>query len=462
MNLSNVEITFGASRIAFQVPETFLAGEVVKPRALPSMPIEQIRSLLAGAMAEPVGRPRLRDAVNGKKVAVLVSDEFRAGLHEVIIEAIANELGAGTPREVVFVCATGTHEPEVYAARIGPWVERYCSLAGLSWRFVAHSCDDPRLVSLGPSPLGTEIRVEKDMLDADVRVYGHESKHHYMNGYSVVDKQVTPGISSRRTVEMNHRRSLSSNSGPGRSPWHTDPARQENPFAQDARDIRHVVEQSFLLENGTIQRRKSFTFGLDMISDKDSIYWTAAGDPDLLCALAVQKADEQAEIRLAKTRYLLISPGGPPASQALYGVQNCFDMAMLGAVEKGGEVLVVAPCDGRPDLPPDVRGIATSKGSKKLFWDNLVRLQDQPIEACFEDIDSHFELYMWKTYRVLRNQKVDRLKIFVYSQLPPETVRQGGFIPVSDPQAWIQERADRGDGKLRVIDNGNKLFIVGA
>ena len=26
----------------------------------------------------------------------------------------------------------------------------------------------------------------------------------------------------------------------------------------------------------------------------------------------------------------------------MYGVQNCFDMAMKGAVEKGGEVLVVA------------------------------------------------------------------------------------------------------------------------
>ncbi len=454
-------LTYGCNRLELSAPASFLAGDVVKPSALPPRPRSEILAELQAALERPLGRPRLRDVVRGKKVAVVLSDEFRAGLHEVIIEALSLELAPGAPREVVFLCATGTHEPEVYTKNIGPWVDRIAKAAGLPFRFVAHSCDDPQLVPIGRSPAGTEAAVEPDFLDAEVRVYGHESKHHYMNGYSLVDKQILPGISSRRTVEMNHKRSLSDDSGPGRNPWHKDPARQANPFAEDIRDVRHLAEQTFRNPDGRLEKRQVVTFALDMISDQDSLYWAASGDPDTICGLAVEKADEQAQITVKKARYVVISPGGPPASQALYGVQNCFDMAMKGAVLPGGEVLVLAPCEGRPDLPPDVRGLATSAGSKKLFWDTLVQLQDRPIDECRAFIDQNFKLYMWKTFRVLKNFKSDRLTIHLHSQLPDEAVRCGGFVPVSDPQAWIDERAARGDGRLLAIDNGNKTFILG-
>jgi nickel-dependent lactate racemase len=457
----NVSLTYGSSTLELSVPASFMAGDVVQPRALPPRPRGEILAALQATLEAPIGRPRLRELVRDRKVVVVISDEFRAGLHEVIIEALCVELAQGAPREVVFICATGTHEPEVYCLRIGPWVDQHAGAAGLKYRFVAHSCDDPRLVPIGRSPMGTDVILEPDFLDADVRVYGHESKHHYMNGYSVVDKQVLPGISARRTVEMNHKRSLSDDSGPGRNPWHTEPGRQANPFAEDMRDIRMMAERTFRRADGSLEQRRAETFALDMISDKDSLYWAASGDPDTICRLAVQKADEQAQITVRRARYVLISPGGPPASQALYGVQNCFDMAMKGAVLPGGEVLVVAPCEGRPDLPPDVRGIATSAGSKKLFWDTLVALKDRPIDECRQFIEDNFKLYMWKTFRVLKNYKDDRLTIHLHSKLGDDVVRQGGFVPVKDPQAWIDERAARGDGLVHVIDNGNKTFILG-
>jgi nickel-dependent lactate racemase len=457
-----VSVAYGSEKLQVQVPQAFLAGEVIRPRSMPGLTPQAILDKMREALAAPVGRPRLRDLVKARKVAVLISDEFRAGLHEAIIQTLAEELAQGEPGEVVFLCATGTHEPEVYAKNIGPWVHQHAQAAGLNYRFVAHSCDSPSLVPIGKSPLGTEVALEPDYLTADVRVYGHESKHHYMNGYSLVDKQVIPGISARRTVEMNHKRSLSDDSGPGRNPWHSDPARQANPFGQDARDIRHLAERTFLLPDGSLATREVPCFALDMISDKGAIYWVGAGDPDAMCVTAVRKADEQAQINATRQRYLLISPGGPPASQALYGVQNCFDMAMLGAVQPGGEVLIVAPCEGRPDLPQEVCGLATSAGSKRLFWDNLVALKEKPLAEAFAYIDANFALYIWKTWRVLKNLNQDKLKLYLHSQLPDATVRAGGFIPVADPQAWVEERAARGDGKLNVVDNGNKLFVWGA
>ncbi len=462
MSTKTVTLTYGTETISLQVPEGFLAGDVIRPRSMPPMPEAEILGRMRKALERPLGRPPLRELVGDQRVAVVLSDEFRAGLHEQIIEALCAELARGGPEEVVFLCATGTHDPGVYARCIGEKVARHASARGLRHRFVGHDCDDPELVPVGRTPLGTAIAIERDYLRADVRVYGHEAKHHYMHGYSLVDKQIVPGITGRRTVEMNHKRSLSPDSGPGRCPWHDDPERKDNPFCIDSRDARHIVEGLWLDDAGSLQQRDDLaTFALDMISDRDSVYWVAAGDPDEICRRAVRKADEQAQFTVDRTRYLVISPGGPPASQAMYGVQNCFDMAMKGAVEPGGEVLVVAPCEGRPDLPEDVRGVATHAASKRLFWDNLVRMRDWELDACREWIDANFELYLWKTWRVLRNFKADRVQIHVHCQLPPERLEAGGFHHVADPQAWIDERAARGDGKLRAVDNGNKMLIVG-
>jgi nickel-dependent lactate racemase len=461
MSTTPISLTYGSGKLALRVPTAFLAGEPIRPRAMPALEPAAILTALRGALATPVGRPPLREMAAGRTVAVVVSDEFRAGLQEAIIQVLCEELAAARPAKVTFLCATGTHEPEVYAGHIGAWVRQHAAAVGLSVEYVAHSCDDPALVHVGESPLGTPVFVEPAFLAAELRVYGHESKHHYMNGYSVIDKQVVPGISGRATVAANHKRSLSPDSAPGRNPWHTDPARQQNPFAEDGRDVRRMIEGLRLLPDGALQAAPLATFGLDMISDKGSVYWVASGDPDFLCAEAIVQADAQAQFEVDRARYVLISPGGPPASQAMYGVQNCFDMAMLGAVEQGGEVLVVAPCEGRPDLPPDVRGLATSKGSRVLFWDNLIALKEKPLDECLAWIDANFKLYLWKTWRVLRNFKHDRLTIHIHSQLPPEVLAEAGFVPCADPQAWIDERAARGDGKLHVIDNGNKLFVRG-
>ena len=43
----------------------------------------------------------------------------------------------------------------------------------------------------------------------------------------------------------------------------------------------------------------------------------------------------------------------------------------------------------------------------------------------------------------------------------PDKVAAAGIIPVAEPQAWIDERAARGDGTCRVIDGGNRILVIG-
>jgi hypothetical protein len=136
-------------------------------------------------------------------------------------------------------------------------------------------------------------------------------------------------------------------------------------------------------------------------------------------------------------------------------------MALKGAILDGGEALVVAPCTGREDVPEEVRGLAPDSNSKKLFWDNLAKLKDRTLEECLQFIDKNFELYLWKTDRVLKLMKENKVKIYLYGQLSPEKVKEGGFIPVENIQPWIDERIKRADGKFNVIDNGNKILVKG-
>ncbi|MBI5527089.1 MAG: DUF2088 domain-containing protein [Deltaproteobacteria bacterium] len=460
MDREHVRLAYGKEFVEFDVPRAFLAGPVLDTRKTGASP-KPAAEEISEALSIPFARPKLREMAAGRCVGIVISDEFRAGLQKEIAEALVNEVLAGRPSDLRVFVATGSHDPAVYARNLKPHVEKL--LAGLSVpaKQVLHDCDRSEFVGIGQTPGGTQVLVNKEWLGTDLRVYGHESKHHYMAGYSTVDKQIIPGLSSRRTIEKNHKNSLDhENAFAGRSPWHAVESRRFNPFAIDARDGRKLSERHWLSPDGRLVERAVDTFALDMVSEKDTIYWVRAGNPDLVTQEMTGVADKLGAYEVERTRYVVISPGGPPASQALYGVQNCFDMALKGAIEDGGEALVVAPCNGREDLPPEVRGLAPDGKSKALFWDNLVRFRDMPLEACASEIERAFELYLWKTDRVLKLLKANRIRMHLFCGLDAGLLESAGFRKAESIQAWVDERAARGDGKLRVINNGNKLFVT--
>jgi hypothetical protein len=260
---------------------------------------------------------------------------------------------------------------------------------------------------------------------------------------------------------QNHKWALHPDSCPGRNPWHQDESRKSNPFAEDMREARQRSERFMLSPSGKAVLGDIITFGLDMISEGQQMFWVRSGDPSAITSEMIPVADDLMSFSINRSKYVIISPGGPPASQALYGTQNCFDLAMKGAISKGGEALVVAPLDGRPDLPKDVSGLAPDRRSKELFWDNLVKLLPLSIEESRKSIADNFELYLWKTDRVLRLFKEEQLKIYLHSQLPEDVVKPGGFEVAQDIQGWIDERVRRNDGLFTVINQGNKLCVWG-
>jgi len=457
----NLSITYGKEKINLSVPEDFLAGDLIKPqKSANNMTESEMKGKMEETIKNPIDSPRVMDMVAGKKVGLVISDEFRWGLQELIISVMMKEIFDGNPEKVDVFIANGTHEPKVYCENLISTIKKTAEDFAHEVRVIVNECDSGEYINLGKTPLGTDAQVSKKWLETEVRIYGHESKYHYMNGYSVVDKQVCPGLCSRGTIASTHKHALKHDlSAAGRIIYHEDESRKENPFAQDNRDVR-LLSERYILKGGKLKEENIPAFLLDMFSTKSTIEWIAAGNPDKVSMQMTKAVDDLASFILPRSKYVVISPGGPPACNAIYGVQNCFDMALKYAIKEGGEALILAPCTGSPDQVEEVRGLATSAKSKALFWDNLVKLRKLPLSKAADWIAKNFELYLWKTDRVLKLMLRQKVKLYLYSGLSAEKIEPGGFISVSDPDDWIFERAERNDGKLRVIDEGNKLLVI--
>jgi len=457
---NTISLTYGKSKISFIILESRLARPLIKPRegiAIPGEPVEVIRR----ALDNPVNRPPLRQIVKNKVVGLISSDEFRSGLQKDIIFTLVSEISKGNPRKLKILIATGSHEVEIYAKNITEWAKEAIKDLPINCEIIANNCYGNDFIFIGKTTKGTPLYINSHLLSCEVRVYGHEAKYHYMNGYSCIDKQVVPGFASMETIKLSHKNSLDHNhSVAGRSPWHNDHQRQFNPFGIDVKEGRAISEKFFLDGDEKLVKKEIQTFGLDMISESGNIFWIMAGDPDMITKEMTKAVDNFSLFEVEPTKYLIISPGSPPVCDTIYSTQNCFDMALKGAIRDGGEALVIAPCSGREDVPEEVEGLAPDLNSKRLFWDNLIKLKDKPLEECSQFIDENFELYLWKTDRVLKLMKENKVKIYLYSQLHPEKVKEGGFIPVENIQSWIDERIKRTDGKFRVIDNGNKILVL--
>jgi nickel-dependent lactate racemase len=443
-------LTYGLETREFEIPDDRVISGPISPRKVEPMS-GTVADIIKSELERPVDSPTLSEIVPGRKVGFLIADEFRAGLQETICRTVLAEILRHDPAEVTVFVATGSHDAAIYAHRAPEWTDGV--------RVIPNDCDDASHVLVGTTERGTPVRVRPEWLECDLRVYGHESKHHYMCGYSNIDKLVLPGLSARESIVANHKLSLHHDrSVAGVSPWHADPARRDNPFATDAREARAMAER-YVRENGELNETEVVTFAVDMISAGDKIYWIGVGDPGSVTTTMTGEADALASVEVEPARYVVVSPGGPPACNTVYGTQNCFDIALTGAIETGGEALVLAPCIGRPDVPEEARGLAGDLKSKRLFWDTLVKLLNVPADEAETYIEENFQLYLWKTDRVLKLFNRKGLAIDMYCELPEETLAAGGFGKSPDIQEWIDERVARNDGKFNIIDQGNKTLV---
>lgn len=161
-------------------------------------PTQMIRDVLD----QPIGTPRLRELfTRNQRVVILIDDITRptptADILPPIVRAIQD---AGIPDSAVKIfAAMGTHRPmteDELRVKLGAYYGRF--------RVVNRDYRYADFVSLGKTPSGTPVEVDRELLDADFRISIGNVIPHISAGWGGGSKMILPGACSHNTVNMLH------------------------------------------------------------------------------------------------------------------------------------------------------------------------------------------------------------------------------------------------------------------
>lgn len=188
---------FGDEPLSISFPPAWKIVEV-GPRDSPALSAEVMREQLV----RPIGSPPLRDLAKGKtKAVILVDDLTRPTPAADLLPSLITELTQSGLREnaITVLLAGGTHPPasaEDQAKKVGT------KLSPLV-RVMAHDSRGD-LVDLGRSPAGLPIRINRMVMECDLKIGVGCIYPHPIAGFSGGAKIVLPAVCGVETTRMMH------------------------------------------------------------------------------------------------------------------------------------------------------------------------------------------------------------------------------------------------------------------
>jgi len=293
------------------------------------VPVEDDQRSIREAITKAIHKGELSTTLKPTdKVTIAVSDSTRPTPNSKILPILLDELGKLGIRDknVAVIIATGMHNPdspEEMRRNVGEEALRRVKV-------VNHNPDDrEHLVGVGRTELGTEMEVNKLFADADVRVTTGTIGPCMLVGWSGGGKTVIPGVSSRRSIDQNHRL-----------------------FVRNVRKAKRGA--MFGLIEGNWVRRDIDDYaqraGVNLIvntvqNSKEEILGVYAGD--LLEAygrtLAHAKKAMTAPVS-EKADVVVVSPGVYSHEVSLYQSGSRMFASVEGIVERGGTIILVSSC----------------------------------------------------------------------------------------------------------------------
>jgi lactate racemase len=281
------------------------------------------------ALRRPVAGPPLRDRVRpGRTVAISACDGTRPQPRHLMIPAILRELeGIVRLEDVVILVATGTHRgnsPDELRAMFGDEVAD-------TVRIVNHDARDPgQLAWVGTLGAGVPVWLNREWVQADVRITTGFVEPHFFAGFSGGPKLVAPGLAGLETVLVLHD---AARIGHPAATWGIT---EGNPVHDDVRAIAAAT---------------GVTFALDVVLNRDQDVVAAfGGDLPPMHAAATAFSRRTAMRRVpAPFDVVVTTNAGFPLDQNLY--QSVKGMsAAYQVVRPGGTIVCAAECrDGFPD-----------------------------------------------------------------------------------------------------------------
>ena len=387
--------------------------------------------LVQTALDSPLGSPPVEqlEQVCGR-VAIVVPDATRAaGVDHILPALLQRLLAAGAdPQGITILFATGIHRPvtaDEQRTILGREVaDRY--------RLVNHiSGDGGEFVTVGTSSLGTAIRLNRLLAEAELKILLGAVGLHYFAGFTGGRKAVLPGLAHRETIFANHLKVLGGDDGlrhPG-----VGPARiAGNPVHLEMEEAARMVGIDFIVNT--------------ILDDNGRVAEVFAGHWQQAHLAACERVRLTRTVSIEARRPLVVaSAGGHPKDINMIQAHKAMEYS-VAALEEGGVLLLAAACaegPGHPDFFPwfahrhDVAGMAS-------------RLR------------ANYQVY-GQTALAL-TAKTRRFRVGLISGMPRETVSAMGMTPLATLDAGLEWAAAQlpGGSPAWVIPHAGTVLPVPA
>jgi nickel-dependent lactate racemase len=392
------ELQYGKGELAVKIPSSDVT--VLRTKHEDGLPNEA--AAFREAVRRPIGSAPLNELVGAKdRVAVVIPDITRPLPSNRLLPWLFEELSHVPARNVTIINGTGSHRPnteEELVAIVGREVAS-------NFRVVNHNAhDSDTLAFAGRSPEGRDVYMNREYVEADRRIVLGFIEPHFMAGFSGGYKGVFPAVADVDSIMHYHRASVI---GHARSTWGV---LEDNPTQDQIRANGSLLPVDFLV-NVTINRAREIT---------------GFFCGEVLAAHERGCEANKASVMVACEReypIVVTTNGGYPLDQNLYQAVKGMSAAYQ-IVSEGGLILSVSRCnDGFPNHG-NFRKMLLAHSSP-----------EDMLETIYSPGFSVFDQWQVQLFALI----LQRARVALYSEIPPEDVRRVHLEPVADITAKISE-----------------------
>lgn len=332
--------------------------------------------LVADALANPIGSPRLSELAKGKKTCTIISsDHTRPVPSHVIMPQLLAELRKGNPDiDITILIATGMHRPTTHEELVAKYGKEIADRE----TFVIHdSRKDEDMVSIGTLPSGGECLINKAAANADLLVAEGFIEPHFFAGMSGGRKSVLPGIASKITVLANHCSEFID------SPYARTGVLEGNPIHQDMLYAAKAAKLAFIC---------------NVVIDADKKVIAAfAGDSEQAHYAGVDFEMKLAGVKPVPADIVVTTNGGYPLDQNIY--QSVKGMTAAEATcKEGGVIIDVSACSDGHGGEAFYNTLKDAEDIQKAMDEILARGRN---ETVFDQWESQILLRMLLKYTII-------------------------------------------------------------
>jgi lactate racemase len=414
-----VELAYGRSGLHVEVPDDAV---VVQPTMVP--PLADEPGAVVEALRRPVAGPPLAELVRpGASVVVVFPDLTRPMPNRTVLPPLLSELERlGVPPDHTrLVCATGTHRaasPDELVELVGEEVAGRYHVSN----HIATDADSH--VAVGEVD-GTPILLERDYVDADVRIVTGFVEPHFFAGFSGGYKGVCPGLAALETVLEAH-----------------SPRRIADPAATWAVLDGNPVHEFVRAAAGLAPPEFSLDVTIDGARRLTGVFAGALPDSHRrACAFAERTAVQRVS---APFDVVVSTNAGYPLDRNLYQAVKGMSAAEA-IVRPGGTIVIAAECvDGVPAEGNFGRLLAEARTASDLA-----------------STDGPSVLDRWQAQVLAR--VLSRARVRLFSRLAREDVVAAHLEPADDVGGAVSEAlADSGGSRVCVLPLGPLTIVAPA